>query len=46
VDVEYLSISRSTATGGASWVATKSINGGNNIGWQITGANTGFFLFF
>jgi hypothetical protein len=45
VDVEYLSISRSTATGGASWVATKSINGGNNIGWQITGANTGFLFF-
>lgn len=29
----YLSISRSTATGGASWTATNSVDGGNNLGW-------------
>lgn len=45
VNVEYLNISRSTAAGGASWVATNSIDGGNNIGWQFIGNNTGFLLF-
>jgi hypothetical protein len=29
----YLSISRSTATGGATWTATNSVDGGNNLGW-------------
>jgi hypothetical protein len=45
VSVQYLNISRSTATGGATWVASNSVNGGNNTGWQITGANTGFLFF-
>lgn len=30
---DYLSISRSTATGGATWNATNSTDGGNNTGW-------------
>jgi hypothetical protein len=32
----YLSISRSNATGGATWNATNSTDGGNNTGWIIT----------
>lgn len=37
VSVSYLSISRSTATGGAAWYAgTSSTNGGNNTGWIFT----------
>lgn len=36
----YLSISRSTATGGATWYAqTTSVDGGNNSGWLFTSAN-------
>ena len=30
---DYLSISRSNATGGATWNATNSTDGGNNTGW-------------
>ena len=38
VSVKYCSISYSTATGGARWVANASANGGNNSGWVfITG---------
>jgi hypothetical protein len=34
VSADYLSISRSTATGGAIWDAgANSTNGGNNLGW-------------
>ena len=37
VSSDYLSISRSTATGGASWYAgANSTNGGNNSGWVFT----------
>jgi hypothetical protein len=37
VSVGYLSISRSTATGGAVWYAgTTSTDGGNNLGWLFT----------
>jgi len=37
VIVGYLSISRSTATGGAGWYAgTTSTDGGNNLGWLFT----------
>lgn len=37
VSSDYLSISRSTATGGASWYAgVNSTNGGNNSGWVFT----------
>lgn len=44
VTATYCSISRSTATGGAVWRATYSVDGGNNSGWQfVSGA---FFLFF
>jgi fibronectin-binding autotransporter adhesin len=51
VSADYLSISRSTATGGASWYAgANSTNGGNNSGWIFTAppvvASTGNFLFF
>jgi len=51
VSSDFLSISRSTATGGASWYAgANSTNGGNNSGWIFTvppGATaTGNFLMF
>jgi hypothetical protein len=37
VSRDFLSISRSTATGGALWYAgANSTNGGNNIGWIFT----------
>ena len=39
VSCDYLSISRSTATGGASWYAgANSTNGGNNSGWLFSNA--------
>ncbi len=41
VSADYLSISNSTATGGATWYAgANSVNGGNNSGW-IFGAIVG-----
>lgn len=52
VSSDYLSISRSTATGGASWYAgANSTDGGNNSGWIFTAppsgaAATGNFLMF
>jgi len=50
VSADYLSISRSTATGGASWYAgANSTNGGNNSGWIFTAppaTATGNFLMF
>jgi len=52
VSADYLSISRSTATGGATWYAgANSTNGGNNTGWIFTappvgGVNANFFLLF
>jgi hypothetical protein len=51
VSSDYLSISRSTATGGASWYAgANSTNGGNNSGWVFTappsGSNSNFLMFF
>ena len=37
VSADYLSISRSSATGGATWYAgANSTNGGNNTGWIFT----------
>jgi hypothetical protein len=37
VSADFLSISRSTATGGASWYAgANSTDGGNNSGWVFT----------
>jgi hypothetical protein len=49
VSSNYLSISRSTATGGAAWYAgANSTNGGNNSGWLFSSApatNTGNFFF-
>jgi len=44
VVASYLSISRSTATGGATWTALASTNGGNNTGWSF--AQPGNFLTF
>ena len=50
VSADYLSISRSTATGGAGWYAgVNSTNGGNNLGWTFTappvpGASAGNFF--
>jgi len=52
VSADFLSISRSTATGGASWYAgANSTNGGNNSGWVFTAppapsAGNGNFLMF
>jgi hypothetical protein len=42
VSCDYLSISRSTATGGATWYAgANSTNGGNNSGWIFTAPPVG-----
>ena len=42
---KYLSISWSTATGGAKWYAgANSTDGGNNTGWLFTAAPTGTFF--
>ena len=53
VSSDFLSISRSTATGGAGWYAgANSTNGGNNTGWIFTappapsGSNSNFLMFF
>jgi hypothetical protein len=47
VSADYLSISYSTATGGAAWFAgANSTNGGNNSGWVFSNATTGNFFFF
>jgi hypothetical protein len=50
VSANYLSISRSTATGGAFWYAgANSTDGGNNTGWIFSAAPTfesRFLLFF
>jgi hypothetical protein len=51
VSSNYLSISRSTATGGAGWYAgANSTDGGNNSGWAFTApptaTATGNFLMF
>jgi hypothetical protein len=49
VSADYLSISRSTATGGATWYAgANSTNGGNNSGWIFNApvTATGNFLVF
>lgn len=49
VSISYMSIKDSTATGGATWTATSSTNGGNNTGWVFAGAALpssflGFFM--
>lgn len=51
VSVNYLSISRSIATGGATWEAfttNGNVNGGNNLGWifSLYSAGSQFFAFF
>ena len=53
VSSDYLSISRSTATGGAGWYAgANSTDGGNNSGWIFTAppapsvGNGNFLMFF
>ena len=51
VSVSFCSISRSSATGGATWEALTSngnVNGGNNTGWLFSPfvASTGNFLMF
>ena len=51
VSASYLSISRSTATGGASWQAyttNGNVDGGNNSGWlfSLPPPSTGNFLVF
>jgi hypothetical protein len=47
VSVDYVSITNSNATGGATWNAgANSVNGGGNTGWIFAGAggNTGAFF--
>jgi hypothetical protein len=53
VSADFLSISQSTATGGAGWYAgANSTDGGNNSGWIFTappapsGSNSNFLMFF
>ena len=51
VSSDFLSVSRSSATGGASWYAgANSTDGGNNTGWIFTappsGSNSNFLMFF
>jgi len=52
ISVSYCTISRSNATGGASWYAFTSngnVDGGNNSGWNFSGVYYGggnFFSFF
>ena len=47
VSADFLSISRSTATGGATWYAgANSTDGGNNTGWIFSSPSTGNFLMF
>jgi hypothetical protein len=49
VNVSYLAIYNSTATGGTGWNATNSVDGGNNIGWIIVsagGSTSSFLIFF
>jgi hypothetical protein len=53
VSSDFLSISRSTAAGGAGWYAgANSTDGGNNSGWIFTappapsGSNSNFLMFF
>lgn len=47
VDVDYLSITNSAATGGATWTAgTNSIDGGGNSGWFFAGSGSGSKSFF
>ena len=48
VTVNYLSISRSTATPTLTWAALNSTNGGNNVGWYFGGfpSPSNFFLLF
>lgn len=48
VNVSYCSISRSTATGGATWKAytiNGNVNGGNNSGWLFSDATANGLLF-
>lgn len=41
----YLSVSRSTVTGGATWYAgAASTNGGNNVGWSFTSPAVAYLL--
>jgi hypothetical protein len=46
VNADFLSISRSTATGGATWNAANSTDGGNNTGWifALAPSSTGNFF--
>lgn len=47
VNVTWLDIKDSAATGGATWTATNSKDNGNNTGWKILGRGLGnFFVFF
>lgn len=49
VSVAFCSISRSSASGGATWeafTANGNVNGGNNTGWLFIFSRGGFFPFF
>jgi hypothetical protein len=42
----YLNIKDSNATGGTTWLATNSIDSGNNTGWSIPVASRGSMMMF
>lgn len=46
VSGNYLSISNTNATGGATWYAVNSTDGGNNLGWQFAASDSGMLLWF
>lgn len=46
VNSSFLNLSYSTATGGATWNALSSTNGGNNTGWNFSVTSGRFFALF
>ena len=46
VSGNFLSISNTNATSGATWYAVNSTNGGNNLGWQFAASDSGMMLWF
>ena len=45
VTANYLSLTNSNATGGATWNATNSVNNGGNTGWNFAFPGNFFFMF-
>ena len=42
----FLNLQDSNATGGATWIASNSVNLGNNTGWYLPNGNNNIFLLF